>query len=239
MTAPTRLLLKTDIYNNLSVTFKHANLPIGSRDLEFTDIAIGLGNFLDKICTDISTSWVTWQSTVVYAGDTVTGAGLGVWSGTGGGGIFSIPATFIISPNFGQAQVTPALTEFVSAISTGWTTVFNTWSTTYTFSGVAFIGTSTATPLTPGVFTAVGSSTLLAFGSKPTASVIYSTVISSMPSFNLTNSSAGEIVNAISMALANQWTLWATGSTISPTITGVALVGTGTGTGMSTSGVIV
>lgn len=238
MIAPTRLLLKTAIYNNLSSTFKHSNLPIGTGDSEFPDITIGFGNFLNKICTDISTSWAAWQATSIYAGDTVTGVGLGVWVGTGAGGIFSLPATFAISNNFGQAQTMPGITEFVSAISAGWTTAFNNWRTTYTFSGITFTGTSTATPLSPGVFAATGSSTLLAFGTKPTSSVIYSTVISNMPSFNLINSSVGETVNAISIALVSQWTLWATGSTVSPTVTGVAAAGIGNGTGVSIGGII-
>jgi len=200
------------------------------------NITTGLLNFLGQVCSDISTSWTTWQAGVIYAGDSVTGSGIGAWVGTGGGGVFDINMSLSISDNFGQAQIMPEVSEFVEAISIGWQTKFNAWKTSYSFTPVSWAGTSTATPITPGVFVAAASELLITHGTAPTG--VGDLIKTNMPSFDLDNAQVGDLVDAIGTALETLWATWATNSTVSPSVTGVASAGSGTGSGTSVSGVV-
>lgn len=238
MVAPTAATLKTAIISNLPThTYDETNTYITSGYKTAGAVTAGLDTFLLSICTDISTAWATWQTNVIYSGDTVSGVGIGAWAGTGGGGAFSIDMSLSISDNFGQYQITTPLTVFVTAIQTAWQTKFNAWKTSYSFSGVAFSGTSTATSQNPGTFTAVATATTLnAFGTPPSGT---DTLIkSNMTGFNFANSQVSVLTAAIGNGLESVWADWAASSTISPTATGVAAAGSGSGTSSSINGVI-
>jgi hypothetical protein len=217
--------IKTEIIINLPSTYK---------ELEGT-ITEGLSNFLDQICADISASWATWQSNVIYSGDTVTGAGIGTWTGTGGGGNFDINMSLSISDNFGQYQIMPLLTELVDAISIGWQTKFNAWKDSYSFlSSVVWTGTSTATSVSAGIFNATATELLITHGVSPTN--VNTEISNNMPSFDFINGQVEDLINAIGTSLETLWTSWATNSSVSPSVTGVASAGSGAGTGVSVLG---
>lgn len=239
MSAPTSIQLKTAIISNLPLyTYDETqSYIVGGYKTAGGVITGGLNNFLTSICADISTAWSTWQSNVVYSGDTVVGAGLDTWAGTGSGGAFSIDLALTISDNFGQFQITTPLTVFVTAIQTAWQTKFNAWKTSYHFSDVAFSGTSTATSQNSGIFDAVATPTKLnTFGTAPSGT---DTLIkSNMTGFNFTNSQVAVLTAAIGTGLESVWATWAAASTVSPTATGVAAAGSGSGTGVSMNGVI-
>lgn len=104
--------------------------------------------YLDKLTSEINKSWAKWQKDMKCGMIQASGGGVGAWAGMGSGGqIQAMP--FILEP-FPFGGNSPELFEFTSGVSQAMSTTFDTWPPSFKFSGINFVGSSGATPTSPG-----------------------------------------------------------------------------------------
>ena len=195
-----------------------------------------LCDFLQNIAEGISQGWSIWQSGLSVAGGTVTGGGIGTWTGIGNNSeISGTPPAIVIN----LTNSTEYSLEFVDAIAAEINTEFQDWTDSYKTSNVEYTGTSDATTNSAGTFTAtntLGSLRNLGDGKNPVGS---SQNVQSGVTFDFEKSMAGQFLGAIESALNDLWQNWLTTNVISGlSVSGAASAGTGTGSGMASGGTI-
>jgi hypothetical protein len=192
--------------------------------------------FLQDIANGISQGWSIWQSGLVVTGGTVSGSGIGVWTGIGNNSktTGSPPAIFINLTNSTDQSL-----NFVNAIASGINTEFQNWATSYKTSDVAYTGTFTATGTSAGNFTATNTpGSLLNLGNGTNPSGLSQNVQSAID-FNFAKSMADQFLDAIENALNELWQNWLSTNKISGlSVSGAASAGTGTGSGTASGGTI-
>lgn len=136
--------------------------------------------FVDAFSAELSTKWQSWTQGAQFGQLTVIGAGVGAWTGVGVGGqirtqaITLDPAAIISAAGFPGH---PALEKFIKNSSKVIDQKFNAWSKSFLFAGASYVGTSGATPLSPGPFNAVIIPTpLIALGTGTNPSGIGSSI---------------------------------------------------------------
>ena len=191
-----------------------------------------------KLFAEIERAWILWQNGITFGGLTVTGAGIGGWSGIGTGGTASENTKFKISP-FPFYQTTEQHRKFILGLSYALEKKFSEWAKNFTLSTVQYVGGSTASPTSPGNFTA--SVSPMPVGTLVTNNVdgiaeLWKEKLT-VPDFNIDHPQARtkEMVAAVSGAIEKSFkTLWALSTTINgSTASGLASVGVGAGNGTS------
>ena len=191
---------------------------------------------LQDISNEIATKWKDWASSVTFGGVTVSGAGVGTWVGTGSGGVFSKTITI----NIPYTYDTEGSKKMIDSLNARITAAFNEWINSFTFSGVSFNGTSTATPSSPGTFNAINIPTSLSLAGTTTKFGTLANDIKGDLNFEK-DSIADDLFIAIQNTVKDQFDSWRNESNITNnSVTGTAASGAGTGSGNSLNdGVIV
>jgi hypothetical protein len=219
-----------------------ALLQLIKAELSATPQSPELLEYLQQLTAEISKSWKTWSTSLKWGGLTVTGTGIGVWVGVGNGGSI-VQANPITIPPFIFKANTDGHKAFVKGLDAALKPNFTKWASSYKFAGLTYNGASTATPLTPGVFTAAEVATPLqgaGTGTPPLAAEIASTWKSKLTGSGFNLGADGvktpEVVDGISKALVKAFTsVYLSSSVVSGTIaTGVAAPPAGTGATVST-----
>lgn len=135
---------------------------------------------------------------------------MGAWSGVGSGGTITAPS-YKIPPFIFKTQ-TRQQQKLTDGISQAISTKFAAWVGSFKFSGVSYVGTSTATPIAPGTFQANNVSVPLQVagtGSTPSGIATLITASLTPPDFNINNPQARikEFVAAISKGVEGTFTL--------------------------------
>lgn len=184
--------------------------------------------YLDMLFDKISSAWDTWQKGISFGGLTAAGGGVGAWSGVGNGGAMTAQP-FVLEP-FSFKNNSAQQLKFTSALASALKAKFAPFALSFKFSGVNYIGTSGATPTSPGpVNASCAPVPLTAAGTGEAPSGIAGVWKAALtpPEFQLANPNAksGELIDAIASAIEQSFqTVWLTSTVIS----GNTLKATGT-----------
>lgn len=113
-------------------------MPLGPEGLDYVNSLFGA----------VEKGWKSWQDSILFDSLIVTGAGVGAFSGVGVGGVMTSAPFAATAPSFGKNS--PEQVQFTQSLLTVLTEKFTRWPTTYKFSALNYLGTSGATPVTPG-----------------------------------------------------------------------------------------
>ena len=160
--------------------------------------------YLDKLTSEINKSWDKWQKDMKCGQIMTSGAGVGAWAGMGSGGLIQ-GMPFIMAP-FSFKDNPPELMSLSSGVSQAMSTTFDPWPLSFKFSGINFLGTSGATPTSPGPVNANSiPAPLKTAGSGKSPSGIADLIKSNLqpPAFDLSNplGKAGMLADAIGKAI--------------------------------------
>jgi hypothetical protein len=180
--------------------------------------------YLDKLTSEIEKSWSDWQKNMKFGTIQVTGGGVGAWSGIGAGGLIQAQP-FIMKP-FPFGNNSKELFAFTSGVCQALSTAFDPWPLSFKFSGINYVGSSAATPTSPGPVNASNVPVPLASaGSGKNPSGIGKAIESNLkpPDFDLSSPLAqagklsGAVGDAIEQAFQTNWLLgtMVSGNTIS------------------------
>jgi hypothetical protein len=220
MSVPSSNSLLSEIKKNLDSSMK-------KKDGSITD---ELEKMLRDVCDNIANQWDDWAGSVKFGGSTVVGLGVGAWAGAGTGGSFSKTIEINIPPTFD----TDGSNKLAKYLSGNITDAFNQWINSYTFAGIAYSGTSTATPTSPGTFNAQNAPAPLTTGIATKFSTLASAVESQLGFEG--GSIISKLLKAIETGLMTKFEEWRSSSMItSNTVSGTAVVTTGSGTGSSSN----
>lgn len=104
--------------------------------------------YVESLFGAVEKAWKSWQDSILFDQLIVTGAGVGAWAGAGVGGVMTSAPFLGTVPSFGANS--PEQIQFSQALLTVLAQKFTRWPTTYKFISLNYIGTSGATPITPG-----------------------------------------------------------------------------------------
>jgi len=193
--------------------------------------------YTQKLFSTVEKAWNNWEKGFSFGGLTASGAGLGGWTGSGGGG------TVIAQPYQAEVfifyQQTKQQEKFQNTLYQTIAATLAELAAGIKFTTVVFTGASTASPTSPGVFTAqVAQTPLVAASSKSTISGIGNRWKAQLlpPDFNLSHPqcAATSMVQAVADAIEKSFTLWAAKTCVTgSTVFGAAAPGAGTGAGTS------
>jgi hypothetical protein len=124
-------------------------MPLGPEGMSYINALFGA----------VEKAWKKWQDSVLFESLIVTGAGVGAWSGVGSGGVMTSAPFVGEAPSFGKNS--PEQVQFTQALLTVLGQKFTQWPATYKFSALNYLGTSGATPTTPGPVSAQNQPTQL------------------------------------------------------------------------------
>jgi len=230
MPTPTNTIIKTSIVSNLPANFKH----IGNEGTVSNGLTTQTDSIVDEISNKLASSWNTFASSVTFDNAMVIGLGIGAWVGNGVGGIFSNTELSMNATNPFTGGKAGDLTD---AINSALNEQFNLWASTYLINGVSFVGTSTALPIVPGVFTANAIPMLISaagFGTIPIGSGLK--IIANLPFITPDLTS---FCNAIGDAFESNFNNWLNTSQLNAgSATGPAAPGAGSGFGLSVGGTL-
>lgn len=128
-----------------------------TRKIEYNSIYYR--RFTRALSNEISDKWVSWIPQVRWGSLDVAGAGIGSWYGVGNGGKVDAPPYIIdreiILNNAGWENRRPRGTiKFLDILSDILKNRWATWVSSYKFQADPYVGTTTATVVTAGIFTA-------------------------------------------------------------------------------------
>ncbi len=191
--------------------------------------------FLNDLSSQLASQWSSWQSGLTGGKNNVSGLGIGAWIGTGGGGTITEGSPLEIAVTTYSA---PAFEQYVGVLKDVFKEKFNLWTTSFVFSAVPYLGTSTATPLSPGSFNATGATPpapIGTLGSGTNPASIKSEIESRLSSpFDLPKASLHILNQAIEDTIVEQFSIWLLSSMFTgDSVTGAAAPGSGSGAGMS------
>lgn len=192
--------------------------------------------FIDAFTRDWTTSWKTWQDAHLCLPGNVVNVVSGVGPGTGGVVTEVEKIDFIIRWPYRRH---PRFIEFETALVEVLRKEFAKWSATYKISEVMYQGSSTHTPVTPGVFFVTNVPIALkdaGAGEMPVNLRPQVEAILEGKGWNVRNPyyRTGLFLDAIQEALTKNFTEWLEKTKIiGDTATGPASAGAGVGTGPS------
>lgn len=105
-------------------------------------------SYIQALFGAVEKGWKQWQDSILFDTLVVSGAGVGAWMGAGVGGLMKSAPFIAQAPSFGKDS--PEQVQFTQALLTVLAEKFTRWPLTYKFSTLNYIGTSGATPITPG-----------------------------------------------------------------------------------------
>lgn len=249
MPSPTANQIGQAVINALPASFKSG--PTRAAYPSNFDSATGLHKsqlaFINQLASDLAGAWTSWMGQLLFGGVSVTGLGIGTWAGTGGGGRFqtnSLNFTIGLPSGF---SATPANTTMRQAIQAATINKFRDFITKYTTQAAIldFVGTSTATIITPGAFLAVNDPIALLPAQATsvvleTAAQVQSDIMGRLSGFGQAQTIDPAFYSAYSQALIQVFTYFMTNSEIlDNTATGPSVPPVGAGVGVSlTNGVV-
>lgn len=248
MPAPTQLQIKNAIIAALPSSFKSG--PSRSKYPSAFDTPTGLHKdqlaFIDQTATDLASAWISWIPTLKFGGASVLGSGIGVWAGTGGGGQFlPSPLSFTISAPLSFTDPSKSLVVR-NAIAQATVGKFTDFNAVYTAKAgiLVYTGSTTATPLNPGVFAAVLTPITLFAAIAPSVILeppadVATAITNALTGFNQANIDPA-YYSAYANALDSLFNQFLGASSISAnSVAGPSVAGTGTGAGISlTDGIV-
>lgn len=169
-------------------------------------------DFVQMICDKVCDAWQKWQDGITWGTNTITGGGVGAWTGTGTGGVMA-GTPFSMSP-FSFKNNSPQQIKFTQGLAKTLATKFTAFPSSYKFTLVNYMGTSGATPIAPGPVNAqCVSAPLSGVGSGQNISGLSALWKPELtpPDYDLTNPSAkaGDLVDAVSKAIEQCFqTVW-------------------------------
>lgn len=112
-----------------------------------------LPRYVQMLSSNIASAWTSWNSGLKWGALSVVGAGIGAWSGSGAGGaiIQGPPLSVPYTPFYKGTEYDK---KFQNTLAEVLKMQFTLWAASYKFAGVPFLGPCSATPLSPGVFSA-------------------------------------------------------------------------------------
>jgi hypothetical protein len=184
---------------------------------------------LQDISNEIATKWKDWATSVKFGGVAVSGAGIGTWVGTGSGGVFSKTITIKIPYTYDTVNSK----KMIDSLNTRITAAFNQWINSFTFSGVSYNGTSTATSSSPGAYNVINVP--MSLSSSGTVAKFQTLANDIKGDLNFEKDSiADDLFTAIQNTVKDQFDSWRNESKITNnSATGTAASGAGTGSGNS------
>jgi hypothetical protein len=196
-----------------------------------------LNDFLTDLCGDISTAWQEWELGLLAGLNNVVGLGIGAWAGVGQGGKLTETVPFNVVHTWPNNDPSGYWDTFKAAITAELKEEFNMFATSYVFGSVPYLGASTATPLSPGVFTATNTpGTVAADQASANDPMGFANgVRGRLPSQWAQNPNPlNQFLGAVEGSINEQFNLWASAALVSgDTVIGVASPGTGAGAGVS------
>jgi hypothetical protein len=169
-------------------------------------------DFVGAVFDAVSKAWDQWQNAIQFGALTLAGAGVGAWAGVGMGGVMG-GAPFIMQPLSFKSNSAQQL-QFTQGLIQALQAKMSPWPSTFSFTALNFIGTSTATPIAPGSFTAnCVPTTLIGCGSSQAPSGIADMWKSTLtpPAWDLENPQAksGQLIKAIGDTIEQTFqTIW-------------------------------
>lgn len=204
---------------------------------EFQKSHSPLMDFMKNFCNDLSKAWATWHSGLLGGGNTVTGLGIGAWVGVGEDGNLIQTVPFDIIHTWSKSDPDGYWNTFKSALTAAFKEKFANYASTFKFGTVPYTGTCSATPLSPGPFSAVNTPgpLLIYKASAQTPKNIGDSVRQRLPSKWAENKDPlDKWLKAIEGSVDEQFIIWEATSMFSgDTAIGVALPGAGLGKGKS------
>lgn len=186
--------------------------------------------YLDKVFAKVTDGWKKWQDAITWGGLTVSGGGVGAWSGVGSGGVMQ-GSPYVMQP-FSFKKNSPQQIKYTKALADALAAKFTAFPATFKFSGIQYTGTCGATPINPGPVSAQNVPVpLQTAGSGQNISGIAPIWKAALtpPDFNLNNPHAksGQLIDAICKAIEQSFqTVWLASTMIQGNIlTGAAAPG--------------
>lgn len=217
-------ITRSQIYNNIKT-----KVPADYSHPNCTEL-------LNAVSDAIGTGWSKFHSALTFGNLTVSGLGTPVWSGksSGGGVLVVTPWSILIKPLFTDA---PDHVTFCNTLSKILNQELNKWAPSFVFTpGVDFLGASTATLSTPGIFNATNT-TLPISGAGSGADIIglQKKIEDELAKsgFIIAKSGISPIIKGIAFAVEDGFKKWLTSPMTSNSVTGTSVAGTGNGVGTS------
>lgn len=175
--------------------------------------------YMDMLFDKISSAWDAWQKGITFGALVAAGGGVGAWSGVGNGGIMTAQP-FVLTPFSFKSNSAQQL-KFTSSLADALKAKFAPFPLSFKFSGVNYVGTSGASPTSPGPVSASCVPTPLAAAGRGEApSGIADAWQSALtpPEFQLGNpiAKSGDLIKAIASTIEQSFqTVWLTSTMIS------------------------
>ena len=164
--------------------------------------------YLDALLGAVEKAWTSWQSTLKFGGNKVSGAGVGAFAGAGGGGVMT-GGNFALEP-FVFKKDPPELKKFTQGLADAISPKFTAFPTSYKIGVLSFVGVSGATPVSPGPVQASNVPMPLmtgGMGQNPSGIADVWKTLLTKPEFDLTNPQckSGALVDAIGKAIEQEF----------------------------------
>lgn len=211
-------------------------MPLGPEALEY----------LDSLFSAVTTAWDNWQKSIQFGMVLVDGAGIGAFSGIGKGGVMTGAPFVMALPSFKANS--PQQIEFTQGLITALNQVFTPWPATFKFNALNYVGTSGASPVSPGPVAADNVPTPLGTAGKggPLKGIADAWIpLLKPPAFDLDNPQAKSkplikaIGTAIETAFETDWLLKTNATANKLTAVGAPGAGTVSGTPSQPGGKLV
>jgi len=169
--------------------------------------------YIDMLFSKVEEAWNKWQDSMSWGGLTVSGGGVGAWSGTGAVGQLQAASQFAMPPFIFKAG-SPQQTKFTQGLSDALSQKFNMFPASFKFKSVTYTGTSGATPTAPGPVSAQSAPAAMAIaGSGQAPSGIAAAWKASLtpPDFDFSNPNAKseDLLKAIADTIEQSFqTVW-------------------------------
>lgn len=194
-------------------------------------------DFIQNLCKDIATAWALWHVGLLGGSNNVNGAGIGAWVGVGSGGKLTQTVPFNIIHTWPKADPDGYWNTFKSAVTADYKEKFSKYVDSFSFSSVPYIGVCTATPVSPGPFSAINTPGPLAAykASAEQPKDFLNGIRDKLPSeWSKNPDPLNKWLKALEEATIQQFVLWETASQfIGDTVIGTGAAGAGTGSGTS------
>jgi hypothetical protein len=193
-----------------------------------------LQQFVTGECQDIAQAWALWQSGLLAGLNNVTGNGIGAWAGVGAGGGLKESSQFNVTHSWPHSDPAGYWNTLKAAITSELKKQFSAYASSYAFSSVPYLGSSTAGPTSPGVFVAVNTpGTLVAYGAGQAPTAVGQGIQGQLPG-NWKTDVLPLFLDALGTAVQQAFQRWQESAQVSgDTATGPSSPGSGTGAGVS------
>lgn len=174
--------------------------PLGAEGLEY----------VEKLLDAVSKAWTTWQSSLKFGLNKVTGAGVGAFSGAGLGGMMT-GGSFTMAPVI-YKKGSPEQIAFGKGLADALAAKFAAFPATYGITTMQYVGTSGASPTAPGPVQAPNVPIAMIAagrGQNPSGIADMWKLALTPPAFDLNNPGckSGKLIDAIGKTIESEFQL--------------------------------